>query len=102
MNSEFRIQNSQTAFRAALAAIPSCIPAVAAFVFVCAASVGNAADQRVVQAARSGDAATVRALIRQRADVNAAEVDGTTALHWATWAGDADLVTALLRAGAKA
>jgi ankyrin repeat protein len=86
-----------------LAPLRSCIPAVAAcVVFLCAASEGKAADQRVVQAARSGDAATVRALIRQRADVNATEVDGTTALHWAAWAGDADLVTALLRAGASA
>jgi ankyrin len=41
-------------------------------------------------------------LIQQRADVNAPEVDGTTALHWAARAGDADLVSALLRAGAKA
>ena len=43
----------------------------------------------------------VRTLIQQRADVNAPEVDGTTALHWAARAGDAELVAALLRAGAK-
>ena len=61
-----------------------------------------AADARVAQAARSGDAAAVRALIQQRADVNAPEADGTTALHWAVRSGDAELVNALLRAGAKA
>jgi ankyrin len=56
----------------------------------------------VALAARNGDATTVRALIEQKADVNAPEVDGTTALHWAARAGDADMVSALLRAGAKA
>jgi ankyrin repeat protein len=71
-------------------------------VFVAATSVAHAADERVVGAARNGDAVTVRALIQQRADVNAAEKDGTTALHWAARAGDADLVTVLLRAGASA
>jgi ankyrin len=66
------------------------------------ASVGaGAADPRVALAARNGDAAAVRALIQQRADVNAPEVDGTTALHWAARSGDADLVAALLRAGAR-
>jgi ankyrin repeat protein len=34
-------------------------------------------------------------------DPNAAEVDGTTALHWAVRNGDATLVDRLLRAGAK-
>jgi ankyrin repeat protein len=61
-----------------------------------------AADSRVALAAKSGDAAAVRALVQQRADVNAPEVDGTTALHWAVRSGDADLVGVLLRAGAKA
>jgi ankyrin repeat protein len=65
-------------------------------------SLTSAADERVVQAARSGDAAAVRALIEQRADVNVPEVDGTTALHWAARSGNVELLTALLRAGAKA
>ena len=69
-------------------------------VFAASASVG-AADSLVAQAARSGDAAAVRTLIQQRVDVNAPEVDGTTALHWAARSGDVELVAALLRAGAK-
>jgi ankyrin repeat protein len=70
--------------------------------FAISVSLTSAADQRLVQAARSGDAAAVRALIQQRADVNAPESDGTTALHWAARSGNAELLGALLRAGAKA
>ena len=38
---------------------------------------------RVVDAAREGHFAVVKALIAQKADVNVAEADGMTALHWA-------------------
>lgn len=65
-------------------------------------AVRAAGDQRLVQAAAKGDAATVRALLRERVDVNAADSDGATALHWAAWAGDAALVDELVRAGARA
>ncbi len=44
----------------------------------------------------------VRALVGQRVDVNVREVDGTTALHWAVRANDADMATSLMRAGAAA
>ena len=56
----------------------------------------------LMDAARRGDAPAVRALIGTRANVNAAEPDGTTALHWAVRAGDRPTVELLLRAGAKA
>lgn len=46
------------------------------------------------------DASTVRALIAQKADVNAPAPDGTTALMWAVRANDAELVDALLAARA--
>jgi ankyrin repeat protein len=48
-----------------------------------------------------GDAAKVRALIAQRADVNQAQGDGMTGLHWAARGGQADVVTALLEGGAN-
>lgn len=60
------------------------------------------AQARLVDAAREGNAAAARALLRQRADVNLAEADGTTALHWAVRGGDRELVDALLKAGARA
>src|SRR5205085_10483923 len=62
-----------------------------------AAAPPNAAD-----AAQQKDAAALRALVKQHADVNAAQPDGTTALHWAAHWYDAELVDLLLRAGANA
>ena len=41
------------------------------------------------------------ALLAQKADVNVAQADGTTALMWAVRQDDAELVERLLRAGAK-
>jgi len=43
----------------------------------------------------------VRALLARRADVNAPQVDGMTALHWATYHDDPAVTAALLRAGAN-
>jgi ankyrin repeat protein len=51
---------------------------------------------------KNQDATAVMSLLKQRADVNAADVDGTTALHWAAHWNDLATVKALLTAGAKA
>lgn len=56
----------------------------------------------IVDAAQAGDRAAVLKLIAEKGDVNAAEPDGTTALHWAVHHNDADLVDRLLKAGANA
>lgn len=53
------------------------------------------------QAAMRNDADTVRTLIASGADVNAAQGDGMTALHWAAERGNLDLAAALLAAGAN-
>ena len=55
----------------------------------------------VADAAEKRDAATVRALLKQGADVSAAQGDGMTALHWAAENGDAELAGVLLYAGAN-
>src|SRR5258708_32020815 len=55
----------------------------------------------VIEAIKSGDAKTVRALVAKKADVNATEIDGTTALHYAADDGDAALVDVLIKAGAN-
>src|SRR5262249_39179276 len=47
------------------------------------------------------DQAGVRALLKTGVDVNAAQVDGTTALHWAAYNEDAETVALLLRAKAN-
>jgi ankyrin repeat protein len=56
----------------------------------------------IVQAAKNDDVEAIRTLLRQRVDVNVAEPDGATALHWAAHHGDAAAVDLLLRAGARA
>jgi ankyrin repeat protein len=55
----------------------------------------------LVAAVKSGDRTNAVSLLAQRADVNASEPDGTTALHWAVHNSDLDLVQRLIRAGAK-
>ena len=55
----------------------------------------------VSDAVRRGDATTLRTLLKEGADVNAAEGDGTTALHWAAMTGSLDITEVLLRAGAS-
>ena len=62
---------------------------------------GYAADSRVADAAKKDDRAAVRSLIDAHADVNAPQVDGTTALHWAAYVDDVELAKMLLDAGAK-
>ncbi|MBK8058134.1 MAG: ankyrin repeat domain-containing protein [Gemmatimonadetes bacterium] len=47
------------------------------------------------------DSLRVRALIREGADVNAAQGDGMTALHWAAMHGDASQARMLISAGAR-
>jgi uncharacterized protein len=54
----------------------------------------------LVAAVKAGNVAAVRTLIERKADVNATEVDGTSALHWAVRAGDLATSELLIRAGA--
>ena len=55
----------------------------------------------LVEAARSGDQAAVRAQLQKKADVNLTEGDGSTALLWASYRNDIETADLLLRAGAK-
>jgi len=70
---------------------------------VCLGISGSAQSSTpLIDAVMRGDREAVRTLLRARADVNAAQPDGTTALHWAVRANDVELVRELLRAGANA
>ena len=60
-----------------------------------------AADEALVDLIQSGQREAALELIRAGADVNAAQGDGTTALHWAVYKIDAALVDALLERGAR-
>jgi ankyrin repeat protein len=55
----------------------------------------------VAEAAMRGDGVAVRALVASGADVNAAQGDGMTALHWAANRGDSTMAVVLLRAKAR-
>jgi uncharacterized protein len=66
---------------------------------VAAASPGGGSP--VSDAAMRGDREAVRALLKQGADANAPRGDGMTALHFAAEAGDADLASMLIYAGAQ-
>jgi uncharacterized protein len=57
------------------------------------AAVADAAEQR--------NSALIRKLLDARADVNATQVDGMTALHWAVYNDDAETARLLVRAGAN-
>jgi uncharacterized protein len=62
---------------------------------------GAADGPGLIDAAKNADKAAVRALVQKKTDVNAAEADGTTALHWASYRDDLETVDLLIRAGAK-
>jgi uncharacterized protein len=62
----------------------------------------NAGRSDVADAAMQGNTVAVRTLLAQKADVNAPQADGATALHWAAYRGDKELADMLLRAGANA
>jgi len=62
--------------------------------------VAQAAGPVVADAVQNRDIATLQLLLKQHAPVNAAQPDGTTALHWAAHWNDAQAVSLLIAAGA--
>jgi ankyrin repeat protein len=72
----------------------------AALLWVLIIGITSGAGSEVADAAQKGDQAAVQKLIQQKADVNAAQVDGATALHWAVYRDEPQLADVLIRAGA--
>ena len=67
---------------------------------VCAGAGEAAAQSPLFEAVKQGDRTQVQALVERGADVDAPEVDGTTALHWAVHRDHGDIVALLIGAGA--
>jgi ankyrin repeat protein len=61
----------------------------------------SAAGSDLADAAMKKNLAAVRSLLQQKADVNAPQADGATALHWAVRQDDVDMAELLIRSGAN-
>ncbi len=61
-----------------------------------------ALDHRLADAVEKHDQPAIGKLLKQHADVNESQHDGTTALHWAAYLDDAETAKLLLKAGANA
>src|SRR5437588_569717 len=73
----------------------------AAVFWLAAAGTAAAADNSLVGQIQAGHRDAALKMIAAGADVNAAQGDGTTPLHWAVYKIDADLPRALLQRGAR-
>lgn len=62
----------------------------------------SAADAVLADAAESKNLVAIRTLLDKKADVNARQPDGMTALLWAVWHDDLDTAQRLIAAGADA
>ena len=61
----------------------------------------GATRTEIADAAMKGDKAALRTLIEQKNDVNAAQTDGATAVHWAVYRDDLEMLDMLIKAGAR-
>src|SRR4051794_41516672 len=73
----------------------------AAMFCLAAASTAGAADDTLARLIQGGHRDAALRMIAAGTDVNAAQGDGTTPLHWAVYKVDVDLARALLARGAK-
>ena len=76
-------------------------PAVCAGVFVISLSAFAAGTSPLADAAMSGDRAAVQSLVQQKAELNATQADGATAIQWAVYRDDLEMADVLIAAGAN-
>jgi len=74
--------------------------AAVVFPLLALAQLGSAADTRVADAAMAHNHEAVKTLVAEKADVNAAQPDGTTALDWAVRDDNVTSADLLIKAGA--
>ena len=75
--------------------------ALSAGVLILSSAGAFASDALLADAAEKMDRAKIRALLNQHVDVNAPQIDGMTALHWATYQDDLETTRLLVGAGAN-
>jgi ankyrin repeat protein len=71
------------------------------FVLAPMALAAPGSDTRLIDAAKNQDAKLVRTLLAGHVDVNTAEADGSTALHWAAQRDNDEIASLLIAAGAN-
>jgi ankyrin repeat protein len=77
------------------------IVALSILMFSLAGAAVAAEKPALADAAEQGNKALIRTLLDARADVNAAQVDGMTALHWAVYHDDVETAGLLVRSAAN-
>ena len=88
-------------FRKVLARITFGMFFVAVFAGVAEPQGGPPLELQLVEAVKQSNKNAVQTLLEQGFDVNAAQSDGATALHWATYRDDLETVDWLIAAGAN-
>ncbi|MCI0738289.1 MAG: ankyrin repeat domain-containing protein [Gemmataceae bacterium] len=76
--------------------------AILVFVLLTGSSAMAQSGASLADATEKMDRAKIGELLKQSADVNVAQADGMTALHWATYHDDFKITTVLVNAGASA
>ena len=77
------------------------LTAAGAACLVASLSVAGDGTSPVADATMKGDRARLRVLLQQKADVNAPQVDGATAIEWAAYRNDLEMADLLIAAGAN-
>ena len=77
------------------------LTAASAACLVASLSAAGAGTSPVADAAMKGDRARLRVLLQQKADVNAPQADGATAIEWAAYRNDLEMADLLIAAGAN-
>ena len=102
---EFKMQNAKCKQNSARVAdvlhFDFCILHYVVSVIAVVAMAATANGQTLADRIQSGDRGAALELLAKGADVNQAQADGTTPLHWAVYRFDRELVQTLLRKGAR-
>ena len=75
--------------------------AIALMLFMATTPLASGADAPLADAVQRLDRATVGSLLAQSIDVNASQVDGMTAVHWAAYHDELEILDLLVRAGGE-